>query len=505
MTNPTPEQPRHSDGDAGAPDDGLADHHPESSVAPRGWTTLSVVLVGAFVALLDTTIVNVALPDIGQALSASEETLAWILSGYFLSFGLILIPAGRLGDRYGHRMMFVVGLSLFTLTSLACGLSSSPAQLVTLRVVQGLGAGLFFPVIAALIQIQFTGLARGKAFGLLSAVIGVSTAIGPLLGGLLVHGFGTSGWRWVFLVNVPIGLIAVPAALRLLPRPQGRPTTGLLRSADLVGLVLLVVTGVALLLPLVEGQQTGWVGWPLGSLAVAVVAAGVLWWWERRVERGDGTPILPPALLGRPAFAAGTLVSLTYFAAFTSVFFTLSILWQEGLGHEALSTGLILMPFAVGTLLGATVSAPVAARLGRTVLILAAGVVAVGLGVTLLMLHLGAPDPDGWALVAPLGVAGIGNGLFIAPNTGLVLSSVDPRQAGTASALLSTAQRLGSAVGVALVSSVLFGTLRIGELDRASAFLHSAQLALCVNIVLVLVSLGLVFMLPRRTAASALS
>ncbi|APU15054.1 MFS transporter [Actinoalloteichus fjordicus] len=451
MTNPTPEQPRHSDGDAGAPDDGLADHHPESSVAPRGWTTLSVVLVGAFVALLDTTIVNVALPDIGQALSASEETLAWILSGYFLSFGLILIPAGRLGDRYGHRMMFVVGLSLFTLTSLACGLSSSPAQLVTLRVVQGLGAGLFFPVIAALIQIQFTGLARGKAFGLLSAVIGVSTAIGPLLGGLLVHGFGTSGWRWVFLVNVPIGLIAVPAALRLLPRPQGRPTTGLLRSADLVGLVLLVVTGVALLLPLVEGQQAGWLGWPLGSLAVAVVAAGVLWWWERRVERGDGTPILPPALLNRPAFAAGTLVSLTYFAAFTSVFFTLSILWQEGLGHEALSTGLILMPFAVGTLLG------------------------------------------------------IGNGLFIAPNTGLVLSSVDPRQAGTASALLSTAQRLGSAVGVALVSSVLFGTLRIGELDRASAFLHSAQLALCVNIVLVLVSLGLVFMLPRRTAASALS
>ncbi|AOS63628.1 MFS transporter [Actinoalloteichus hymeniacidonis] len=472
------------------------------TLADRGsWPTLAVVLSGAFIALLDTTIVNVALSDIGTALGAEETALAWILSGYFLSFGLVLIPAGRLSDRFGHRRLFVAGMTLFTVASLACGLAGSPGLLVFLRVIQGLGAGLFFPVIAALIQLTYTGRARARAFGLLGAVIGISTAIGPLVGGLLVHGLGTQGWRWVFLVNVPIGVIVVPAALRLLPRPAPKYGSEA-RRADLVGLGLLFVSITALLLPLVEGQHAGWSGWPLVSLGLALLAGGTLWWWERRSEEREGDPILSPALLRRPALAAGALVALVYFAAFTSVFFSLALLWQEGLGHDALETGLILMPFALGNFLGGLGSARFAARLGRTALMVAAVLVGLGLSATLLMLKLGTPDPNGWTLVFPMALAGIGNGLFIAPNTNLVLSAVPPAQAGTASALLSTAQRFGSSIGIAMVSSVLFGTLRVEQSGRAQAYLHSTQLALLVNIALVLLALALVFVLPRKTDAA---
>ena len=470
-------------------------------------TTLLPLLIGSFMSLLDTTIVNVALPSIGVGLGAGQSQLAWVVSGYALAFGLILIPAGRLGDLYGHRTLFCIGVSLFTLFSLGAGLARDPTQLVALRVLQGLGAGLYFPATAAFIQILFRGSDRGRAFGLFGSVIGFSTAVGPLLGGAIIQLAGSAdGWRGIFFVNVPIGVIVVGLALKLLPGrdAQGEPEGhGSLRDRlDPVGLVLLVITGVALLLPLVEGQQLGWPLWTWSSFVVAAVAGIVLWRWETRVERTDALPIVPVHLFQQTSFAAGTAVALAYFAAFTSVFFTISILWQEGLGHTALETGLIATPFALGSLVSAANSNRVAQRLGRWVLTLGVGLVIVGLTLVLLMLLRGGADPNPWTLVVPLLIAGSGNGLFIAPNTTFILATVDPKEAGSSSGVLNTVQRVGSSIGIAVVSSVLFGTLVIGQDGPAPAFLHSAELALAVNTGLAVVAFCLIFALPRRVEGS---
>src|SRR5665647_3112050 len=184
----------------------------------RAWRALGVLLIGMFMSLLDATIVNVALPTIRTSLDASEATLSWIISGYALAFGLALIPAGRLGDRYGHKWVFFTGLALFTIASLACGLAQDGMQLIVARVVQGLAGGIYLPAVTAYIQLLFTGRTRGRAFAIMGAVIGVSSALGPLIGGLLIQVFGnTNGWRLVFVVNLPIGIIALIAALFMLP------------------------------------------------------------------------------------------------------------------------------------------------------------------------------------------------------------------------------------------------------------------------------------------------
>ena len=466
----------------------------------QGWRSVSIVLAGAFMALLDTTIVNVALPTIRSGLHAPASTLEWIVSGYALAYGLALVPAGRAGDRFGQKPMFVGGLTVFTLASVACGISQTPAEIVTARVIQGLGAGTFYPAISATIQLAFTGPARSKAFGMLGAVIGVSTALGPTLGGLIIAAAGSAeGWRWVFLVNLFIGAVAIPLAVWQLPRGAVRGRRGF----DPPGLALLTAALLLLLIPLVEGQQAGWPAWCWACLAAAVVTFAGLAAWEVHAGRGGGDPLLEPALFRQKPFSVGVAFAAVYFAGFTTVFFTMSILWQEGLGHGALITGLVLAPFSIGSLLASANSDKLSARLGRSVLVVGTLVVLVGLAATAVVIHLTAPEPDGWYLVAPLFVAGLGSGVIIAPNTDFVLKAVPPRDAGTASGILGTFQRTGTAIGIAVIGSVLFGTLKIhpGPHAVASAFSHSAELALWVN--LGVVALSLVLALASRMIVTA--
>ena len=479
----------------------------ESTLAPqqpagppgRAGRSLAVLLVGAFMALLDTTIVNVALPSVQDGLGAGPSQLEWVVSGYVLALGLGLIPAGRIGDRIGHHKLYVVGLTVFTLASLAGGLAQSPGQLIAARVVQGLGAGIFFPSIAALIQLLFTGPARGKAFGTLGAVIGVSTALGPLAGGVLVQLAGIEhGWRWVFLVNVPIGLVAVPLAALLLPRDSA-VAAGRRQRMDAVGVVLLSLGLIALLVPLIEGQRRGWPLWTYLSLAASALLLAAFGWWLVRLERTGGDPLVPPRLLRDRSFAAGSVLGLVYFAGFTTPFFVLSILWQVGLGHSALSAGLMLLPFPVGSLFTSAVSDRFSATLGRGVLVIGCGMLAAGLAGVLVVLATTGPSPSGWALAFPLFVAGLGNGLFIPPNLDFVLTAVAPQDAGAASGVINTTQRVGSAVGIAVIGTILFGTLDVrGPQDLGRAYLHSAEIATTVSVALVLVALALVFALPRR-------
>lgn len=456
---------------------------------------LAVVLIGAFMGLLDTTIVNVALPSMHVGIGASNTTMEWVLSGYALANGLLLIPGGRLGDNRGHRFTYICGLALFTVASLACGISQNSAELIISRVAQGVGVGIFFPAISGIIQITFSGRDRGKAFGMLGTVIGLGTALGPLLGGLLVESVGQQqGWRLVFLVNLPIAAVALPLAARVLPR---RAAGAARQDTDPVGLALLTAGLLLLLLPLVEGEQLGWPLWTWLCLGASVVVLVGLWFWEVGVQRRGGDALIKPDLLRLPAFATGSVIALCYFAAFTSIFFTLSLVWQTGLAQGALVTGLIMTPFAVGSVIGAPNSSRMAARLGRNVLLLATGLATVGLGGIVLVLHFSGSTPSGWALVVPLLISGIGNGLFIAPNTDFVLSMVPRGEAATAGGTLNTAQRVGAAIGIAIIGTVLFGTLKPGRDGFAAAFVHSGLLAMTVNAGLMALAFVLILALPR--------
>ena len=475
---------------------------PPSPVVPRRtWQALIVLLAGMFIALLDTTIVNVALPTIRTSLDASESTLSWIISGYALAFGLALIPAGRIGDRIGHKWVFFTGIALFTLASAACGLAQSDTQLVVFRVVQGLAGGIFVPAVTAFIQLLFPGRVRGKAFAIMGAVIGVSSALGPIAGGLIIQAFGNeSGWRLVFGVNLPIGVATlVAAALLLPPKHEGDATAR--AGIDWLGLLLLTAGLVALLVPLIEGQDKGWPLWTYLTLAAGVLLLVVFAFWEVAYTRRGNNPLVPPHLFSHPAFTGGVILALVYFAAFTSIFFTISILWQTGLGHTALQSGVVSIPFAIGSIIASSQSNQLSQRLGRTVLVIGTVLVTVGLVWVWLVLRSSAPaDLTHWDLLLPLFLAGLGNGAFIAPNAQFIIATVDRSEAGAASGVVSTVQRVGSAVGIAIIGSVLFGSLTITGPDTvASGFTSAAADAMAVSVAFSVAALLLVFVLPKRT------
>ncbi|KQY46258.1 DHA2 family efflux MFS transporter permease subunit [Cellulomonas sp. Root137] len=471
------------------------------AVPRSAWNALIVLMAGMFMALLDTTIVNVALPTIRLSLDASEATLSWIISGYALAFGIALIPAGRIGDRVGHKWVFFTGLLLFTVASAFCGFAQDSLQLIVARAVQGLAGGIFVPGVTAMIQLLFPPQVRGKAFAIMGSVIGVSTALGPILGGLIIEAFGDeNGWRLVFWVNLPIGVIALIAAAKILPAgAEGKQKPGY----DFVGLALVTAGLIALLVPLIEGQDKGWPAWTFVTLAAGVLLIVAFAFWEKHIE--DDNPMVPPHLFSHPAFTGGTILALVYFAAFTSIFFTISLLWQAGLGHTALESGLVAVPFAIGSIIGASQSNRLAQRLGRTVLIVGTAMVAVGLiWVWLVLRTEPAADLTHWELLAPLLLGGIGSGLFIAPNAQFIVATVDRSEAGAASGVIGVMQRVGSAIGIAVIGSVLFGTLHITSNDPAQiaqAFTDSAAHAMAVSAALAVVAFALVFVLPRKVDA----
>lgn len=416
---------------------------------PRRWVSLAVVLVGAFMILLDVTIVNVAIPSMQVDLGASYGAIEWVVSGYALSYGLPLIPGGRLGDRFGYRRLFVLGMLGFVATSALCGLAQTPSQLVVARVAQGLFAGLLNPQILAVIQVAFPAGERGKAFSAYGIVAGVSIAAGPLLGGLLLQAdIAGSLWRPVFLINVPIGLVAMVLAARLLP-----PTRGRGGSLDPVGIVLIGAAITLVTVPLIQGREDGWPAWTWLSFAAAVPVTLLFVWWELR--RGQQA-VFDLRLFRMRSLSVGTAIGLSYFAGFIGLMFAVSLHLQLGLGRTPLTAGLILMAFAVGSMIGGGSSDALHRRLGGGVILVGSALVTVGaVGVIITLRQTEAAA----ALIPALLVVGVGNGLVIAPNVDIALESVPPRESGSAAGIVNTAQRIGNALGVALIGVALFGAL----------------------------------------------
>lgn len=420
----------------------------------RRWKALAVCLTAGFMTLLDTSIVNVALPSMERGLRAAQADLSLVVSGYALTYGLFLVPAGRLGDLRGRRQTFLIGVGLFTLASAACGLAPTGTSLVVFRLLQGVAGGLIAPQATGLIQQMFQGAERARAFAAFGSVVAVSTAVGPLAGGLLIEVSGS--WRWVFYVNLPIGLAVFAAALRLLPRTVPRGNAG--EGFDVPGVLLLGTGALALMLPLV--QEQAWPGrgkWALVPVAVLLLMA--FWAWERRQGGLGRGPLVDLRLFALRSFSLGALLSLVYFAGFTSVFFVYNLFLQNSLGYSALAAGMAAMPFAVGSAVAALVGGRLVVRHDRRLVVFGLAAVALGLVGTIAAVQR-VPGPGvGWAAALPLLVAGVGSGLTVSPNTTLTLAQVPVRRAGAAGGVLQTGQRIGAAAGIAAVGAVYFAHL----------------------------------------------
>jgi EmrB/QacA subfamily drug resistance transporter len=467
---------------------------------------MAVTQLAGFMSLLDVSIVNVALPSIERGMSASPATLQWVVSGYALTFGLALVPAGRLGDMFGRRRMFLIALASFVVTSALTGAAPTTGLLIAARLLQGIAGGMLAPQNSGLIQELFRGAERGRAFGILGATIGVATAAGPIAGGLILAAFpGPDGWRWVFYVNVPIGIIALTLAARLVPavsaagRRTGRRTDRRRDHLDLVGAVLLGCGVASLLLPVVDADGGGlrrlW--WLFG---VAILLLGGFGWWELRMVRRGRDPLLDPRLVHVPGYAAGMVISLVYFMGFTGIWLVFALFFQDGLGFSPLRSGLTVTPFALGVAVSAVIAGILVPRFGRWLTVVGLIATVLGLAATALLLRYAGREMIGWAIVGPLLLSGVGGGLVTSPNITLTLESVPVAMAGAAGGTLQTAQRIGAAIGTAALAAAFYTVLaRTGRDYRAAV---SAALLCTCGFMLLALTAAAAELAGRRTRAA---
>jgi MFS family permease len=411
---------------------------------------LIVILVGILLPMVDFFIVNVALPTIDLDLHASTPVL--VVSAYASAYALLLVVGGRLGDSFGRRRLFLTGMTAFTITSLACGLAPTAGFLVGARIAQGASAALMAPQVLATIQAATTGDRRARALGRYGATGGIAAVVGQLLGGLLVSAniFG-SGWRPIFLVNVPIGIAGLILARRHIPDTRA---TGTASRVDHHGTVLLGVTVLSLLIPLTEGESLRWPAWTIALLILAPVALAAFAVTETRIERSGRTPLVPPSLLRHASMRIGLLLALPFFAGFGAFMFCYALLTQQGLHDSALLAGAGLAPMAALFLTGCLSSSRLLRRYGTRVLAAGAVLQAVGLIVMGLTVLAGWPHLSIWWLAPGTAIAGFGQGLVISPLFGVVLSEVPRVSAGAASGVLTTTQQVALALGVATLGSL---------------------------------------------------
>ena len=445
----------------------------ESSAMAGRWLALLVVLSAVFMQLLDTTIVTVAIPSIQTDLSASFGTVQLVLAGYSLTFACTLITGGRLGDSYGRRRLFTLGMVGFVAASAACGAAPDGLTLVVARLVQGMCSGLMFPQVLAIIQALFGESERPKALGAYGASIGLATICGPVLGGALIAAnvFG-SDWRSIFYINVPIGVLALVGAARFVPESHGAAG----RRLDLVG-ALLVTTGLFLLvLPLVVGRDQGWPTWTWVLLALSAPALLAFGWFERRFgKRPDADPLVRTSLFARRSFGLGLAISLVFFAGIPSFFFVFILSLQVGFGYSAVGAGAVTLGFALFVAIGSARSSAVVRKLGSRTLLVGTALLILGMLGVLLTLHVAGTGLHGYQLLPSLAVAGAGAGLFLAPVTGVIIAGLPQREAGSASGVLATAQQVGAALGIAVAGVLFFGLLGAKAGNASSAVTPALQ------------------------------
>jgi EmrB/QacA subfamily drug resistance transporter len=462
---------------------------------------LTVVLLAAFMDLMDVTILNVMLPTIEADLNASPAALEWVLSGYTLALTVGLISGARLGDLVGHKRVFVIGVAGFTAASAVCSLSVTPGMLVAARVVQGLFAAAMIPQVLSQIQLLYRTDERGPAIAAYSALSGIAATVGPVLGpALLDWNLAGQGWRLVFWVNVPVGAFAAIAAARLLPSQRGSGTGRL----DLPG-VLVIGTGLALVVyPLIAASAGGGrPTWAYPVLAAGLVVLAVFCVLQLRTAAHAGQPLIDLAVFARRSLASGLAVQLLFLVPIMGFFLTMMQFLQSGLGMSPLHAGLTMLPWSITVTVFAGLSAAVLLpRIGRLTVQLGLVLTAVGLAL-LAIIAANADSRTGTLDLLPgilLGAAGMG--LVVAPIAQLTLADVAPTQIGTGSGLFNTVSQLGACLGVATIGTVFFSQLGPDASTGPAAYGQAFKLTLWISIGLLGAALAISYALPRRTTSA---
>ncbi|MBT2209292.1 MFS transporter [Actinomadura sp. NEAU-AAG7] len=459
---------------------------------------LLVVLFGSFMDLLDATIVTVAAPAMARDLGAGDAQVQWTIAAYVLALGAGLITCGRLGDRYGRRRLFMIGLAGFMLTSALCALATGPEMLIGTRAAQGLTAGIMVPQVFGIIRASFAPGERAKAFGAYGAVQGLASVAGPLLGGLLVDAdvFGL-GWRAIFWINVPVSVLALVVGARALPESRSPSTARL----DVPGALLAASGILLLLLPIIQTQTWGWTWGSYALLAAGAVLMAVFLGHERRLT---GEPVFDPALLRVRAFTVGLGASVLFFGGIGSFFLTLSVYLQNGTHRTAWETGLVILPYALGSIVTSGLGVALAARAGRALLISGSLTIAASQLVLWTVVRDG-EDPGYPPLALALLLGGLGLGLAAPILVNVVLAGVPGRDAGAAGGVLSTVNQIGGAIGVAVLGTVFFSAVTEpaagapGPDDYADAL----GTVLVISAVLYVVAALVMLALPRRRRDSS--
>ncbi len=457
---------------------------------PRRWTILALVLAAECMDLLDGTIVNVAAPTIHDDLHAGSAALQWIIGGYALAFAVGLIAGGRLGDIYGRKRLFVLGSIGFVVSSVACGFAVDPTMLIACRLAQGSAAALLIPQGLGVIHDVFAPGEMATAFTLFGPVIGLSAVLGPILGGALIaaNAFGT-GWRLIFFINLPLGLIAAVGAARVMPESRAPSRQHL----DLVGTALAAVGMGLLIYPLIQGRESGWPAWTYLMVAGSAASFAMLVLRSRRLRRDGRDPLVEASIFGHRAYTTGLGAILVFMAGMIGMLLVLTLFLQLGAHFSAIHAGVTLAPFALGSAIGATLAGGfLVPRFGRRVLQVACVVLAAGVWWLHGVIAAHGLNTQSLMIAGPLLVGGLGIGMLVSPLFDFILAAVTDEEVGSASGVLNAIQQLGGALGVAAIGTLFFTTL------SHSGFVPAISHSLVAELATTPVLLALVSMLPAR-------
>jgi EmrB/QacA subfamily drug resistance transporter len=489
-TSPPPTQPTTAPATSAASAAGAGEGQ---SYDPRRWRSLPVVLCATFMSLFDVFVVNVAAPSIQHDLHASSSTLELVVAGYSFSYAAGLVTGARLGDLYGRRRLFMIGLAIFAAASFLCGVAPTSALLVVGRLVQGFGAAAMVPQVLSMLNVNFRPEERSRVFSLFGVTVGLGTVAGQILGGVLlnVNLFGW-GWRPIFLINVPIGIVAIVLARRLLP--ESKPDVA--DRLDPLGVVLLTTGVGAITAPLVLGQSEHWPLWTWVSFVAGTALIVSFLRWESRLGRRGGHPLLPLSLFEHRAFNIGLLVNLGFFSFFGSVLLTLTIFLQEGLKYSPMRAGLTFAPLGVAFALSSLRGRSLHARYGTAIISVGAATALLGVAGLAVVIGVSGLSATALELSPVLALIGIGNGLVIPLIVSGVLQSVPASATGAASGVLTTTQQFSMTLGIAAVGTLFFAR------EASAGILAALQTALLVDVVLVAFALAMTLLLPRARPAA---
>ena len=453
------------------------------------WLILGIVLAAEIMDLLDSTIVNVAGPSLKEKLGATPSALQWVIGGYTLTLGAGLVLGGRLADRYSRRTMFLIGLTLFTITSLLCAVAPNIELLIAFRLMQGFAGAMVLPHVIGFIRDVFPPQEIGKAFAIFGPVFGLGGILGPIIGGFIIDGnIASTGWRAVFLVNIPIGVINIGLAWKYLPK---RASDHSIRI-DIVGALLIIAASGLLLLPLIQGQEAGWPLWTFVSLGVSLIGFLIFTLQQRWVISRNRTPLVDPDIFKARTYNLGLAGIFIFFAGFTGVYLIITLFLQIGEGYSARGAGIANIAIALGTAMGGALSGAVLAeKFGTRVLQIGAAAQIAGA----VMLFIALPNMQSfsfWHIAPGMFVSGFGTGLVVAALFDAILLAIKDELVGSASGVLSAIQSIGASVGVAIFGTLFFNQVSSRQIDKG--FRDS----LLLQIGLVTVFLIITFFLPKK-------